>query len=349
MALALIAYAPQVVRAQENVPPPPTPVQDGPSLEVTMTFIQDKMTKNGKVSWSTQAQIGDIKSENRLSEKVTKFQYDLASCQVSYHTQRTFDGTLYADDLSFNLRDAKHVVLKSGETEYGSGDGYYHALTFPSVSILDVTGPTCSNARECIAFTFIDEDMANRVRKAMAHAVELCGGSAGAAPPPKPARTEPSLVETMRLIKDDLKKLGAAGYFGYVASDLNAARHPSYIKRDFSSIVVDSEHCRVSYHDGLRTVQLSLRDTLDITVGQTTLDAKELEKIAAQPGANDWPLRFERMYPATLVYISRPTELHGNEESLDVFPFHNDSTANHFAEAMAHAVELCGGRRKEPF
>jgi hypothetical protein len=46
-------------RAQQPVPPPPKPADDGPSLEVTMKFIQDKLNDIGLLRWTVTAQIPD--------------------------------------------------------------------------------------------------------------------------------------------------------------------------------------------------------------------------------------------------------------------------------------------------
>lgn len=61
--LALILATASVVSidAQQNVPPPPKPPDNGPSLEVTMKFIQDKMNEQGRVGYAyTQSNLNGV-------------------------------------------------------------------------------------------------------------------------------------------------------------------------------------------------------------------------------------------------------------------------------------------------
>jgi len=53
MTVCFTALAVSAALAQEKktVPPPPKPADEGPSLEVTMKFIQDKMNDHGTVGY----------------------------------------------------------------------------------------------------------------------------------------------------------------------------------------------------------------------------------------------------------------------------------------------------------
>ena len=176
MALAGIAVAAQ----QSKVPPPPKPADDGPSLAVTMKFIQDKINDQGKLNYALYVHDNangsdwivqkSLEAGNVVSNPVTWW--------IRYHWNVWDNGTaVQSADAGFSLRDVQDIVVMPLEQEVKQADakGGYTTRSYksdPPVFVLMARrekGITNS-------FYFFDEDMANRVAKAMVHAVELCGG-----------------------------------------------------------------------------------------------------------------------------------------------------------------------------
>jgi hypothetical protein len=192
--------------AAQDVPPPPVP-NSGPSLEVTMKFIQDKLANRSIVSYAVKTTPDDdgIRYVNRILEVHT----DPATCSLSFRVDetRTYDivrkrtGDVvrtYTDDttvsfrFSFHdiakleVRDSDHPVIpdQTGSTTVPT---VYHLDLTPSKAAIDYdmqcTGD-CEGSRSEHGkatwfhpyLTFYFEDTANRVARAMLHAVELCGG-----------------------------------------------------------------------------------------------------------------------------------------------------------------------------
>src|ERR1022692_5124699 len=69
----------------QDVPPPPKPKDDGPSLEVTMKFIQDKLAEVGRVNWV--AYVHDSTNGNDWTEKMSteasRIQASVESCAIT--------------------------------------------------------------------------------------------------------------------------------------------------------------------------------------------------------------------------------------------------------------------------
>jgi len=166
---------------QQAVPPPPKPADSGPSLAVTMKFIQDKLNDIGKVSYV--GFVHDTKTgndgTNTFTDEFTNATADPNECRVAYHWKVTRDGTVTADsDLWFTLHDVQDVVVKPFEqyqNEADAGAGLPNLIvssTNPPLTALLVRRPQGGYN----LFPFTDPQLADRVAKAMTHAVELCGG-----------------------------------------------------------------------------------------------------------------------------------------------------------------------------
>ncbi len=166
--------------AQQPVPPPPQPAADGPSLAATMQFIQDKLNEQGKaafVEYRQNTRDGStltVTIVNEISNVVT----DPGQCSISYHRQATQDGSIYKNENdAFSLREVQEIVIRpfeQHETEYFAGTGANIAVTSttPPVTVLMVHRPH----GEMNFFDLTDSALADRLAKALTHAVELCGG-----------------------------------------------------------------------------------------------------------------------------------------------------------------------------
>lgn len=177
---AILAVSGALAQEKKNVPPPPKPADDGPSLEVTMKFIQDKLNDVGPIIFANYLH-DDATGNNWTNQaklEVTKVVADPAACSVSYHWKTEYNGAVQQDmDISFLLKqvseiDAMTMVEKNKQTNTALGHPSWNSRSDPPVFALKVrrTDQTYS------IFPFYDEQLANRVAKSMVHAVELCGG-----------------------------------------------------------------------------------------------------------------------------------------------------------------------------
>lgn len=147
----------------------------GPSLQATMQFIQDKLTDSGTVSFVVVflSPAGYSRQETR-DVVMTDFRGDPQTCILSYRYR--LGGVMR--DHQLQLRGAQDVVvepLKSAWTKQAAliGDPEAVSSVTPEMTALSVR---LSHNKFAEEFDFVDADLADRVAKAIAHAIELCGG-----------------------------------------------------------------------------------------------------------------------------------------------------------------------------
>jgi hypothetical protein len=166
--------------AQQGVLPPPGPTDSGPSLAVTMQFIQDKLNDRGKVHCIVYYQSADGRStdtQNDMCGEGNNVTANSNECTISY-----------GGDPGFSLREVQNIETMS-VMQYMSKyvtvpmEHYlpgvaapitlYPVSVTPSITMIVAQG---SHNKELQSYYFNDANMADRVAKAMTHAVELCGG-----------------------------------------------------------------------------------------------------------------------------------------------------------------------------
>jgi hypothetical protein len=166
--------------AQQSVPPPPKPAADGPSLAATMQFIQARMQERGKMNFAvyTHDNVDGKDYIDQYSGEPSNFVADPATCSISYHRDLRKNGTVLSDgNVSFSLREVQNLVVMPAEQDMKRA---YAALGHPTWDprfdppMFLVIARRAGNQNN--GFYFADEEMANRVAKAIVHAVELCGG-----------------------------------------------------------------------------------------------------------------------------------------------------------------------------
>jgi hypothetical protein len=167
--------------AQQSVPPPPQPAGNGPSLAVTMQFIQDKLNQQGKISYTLHAHDnsnGEDWPVYQISIEVTNVIANPATCRITWHKVTTNNGEVGINkDYSFDLRNVLTFEVRTSTYEAKMEDT---ANGNPALDkrqdppYFAVTAKLRDNTET--PFFVTSEDMANRVAKAMVHAVELCGG-----------------------------------------------------------------------------------------------------------------------------------------------------------------------------
>ena len=168
---------------QQAVSQPPRPTENGPTLAVTMQFLQAKLNEQGKMSWTTHYHDSADNTNwiYQFTFEAGKVVTDASACTIAYHYIIVRDGVQISDsDASFNLHDVQDVTLITGDerqnkNDVAAGHPTWNAKVDPPVFDLIVRGQEKAE----FYFFFFDGDTANRVSKALGHAVELCGGSRG--------------------------------------------------------------------------------------------------------------------------------------------------------------------------
>lgn len=166
---ALLA-ATALAQEKKDAPPPPKPEDNGPSLEVTMKFIQEKLKDK---------LLKHFDQENIVADPV--------SCQLTVTDGGRAKGdTTIIRSLSFREVENIHVGPQVDEDGQATGafslgismesqTGVHHTYIYDKKHRKEASSGGYQ-------FQFTDEDIANRIAKAMIHAVELCGG--GSKPEP---------------------------------------------------------------------------------------------------------------------------------------------------------------------
>lgn len=167
--------------AQQPVAPPPQPAADGPSLAVTMQFIQDKLNQQGKISYALYTHDnsnGEDWPVYQISITVTNVIANPATCRITWHKVTTNGGKVGMDkDLSLDLRNVLNFEVRTSTYEAKMEDtanGHPALDKRQDPPYFAVTAKLRDNTET--PFFVTSEDMANRVAKAMVHTVELCGG-----------------------------------------------------------------------------------------------------------------------------------------------------------------------------
>jgi hypothetical protein len=175
-----------VSQDKKTVPPPPKPTDEGPSLEVTMSFIQAKLNDVGPVNHAAYGHDNatGVDWTNQFASESKNVFAAPSLCRIGYTRVEARDGRgIKNEGPTLPLKDVKDIVLMPREQELkesatAAGHPTWTFKVDPPVFVLKVRRVD----KGTNVFDFFDEDIANRVAKAMLHAVELCGG--GAKPEP---------------------------------------------------------------------------------------------------------------------------------------------------------------------
>ena len=221
---AVLAASAMLAQESSGTSVPPKPADSGPSLEVTMKFIQDKMNEHGTVGFVLTSPGGTNDVFSREYVLVSDVVADSSTCTLHAKTKDTHqvqgagetplwvDGKPYnghqewliASTTPFKAVDSITVESAQDARNRGFAEMAHPELTVaytPAVFALVLKGtkkdafsfhqvwkvgerpPESSDHTDKEnAFIFRDEETANRVAKAMQHAVEVCGG--GSQPEP---------------------------------------------------------------------------------------------------------------------------------------------------------------------
>jgi hypothetical protein len=166
--------------SQQPVAPPPKPAADGPSLADTMQFIQAKLSERGRINFAVYTHDNADGKDyiDQYSTEATSIVADPVACTISYHRNVKRNGAAFAEgSVSFSLRDVQDLAVMPLEQEFkrayaAAGHPTWDPRVDPSMFLVMAR----KAASPGNGFYFLTEEMANRVAKAMVHAVELCGG-----------------------------------------------------------------------------------------------------------------------------------------------------------------------------
>jgi hypothetical protein len=173
--------------AQET--PTQIPADNGPSLEVTMNFIVDKLNGIGPVNFVAINSGGSY----RNSLNMTGFVADSNNCQLGYNSgnlRKKLDLKQVADIMVMPIE--QYASRYFGATGQSSSDLKADPEVFVLVALpkggwqVRKTGQNGPNntmtSNELADFNFYEANMADRIARALSHAVDLCGG--GSQPEP---------------------------------------------------------------------------------------------------------------------------------------------------------------------
>jgi hypothetical protein len=169
-----------------STPTTGAPPTNSPTIEVTMQFIQDKLNAMGTVNFA-----GYVHDASNNADGVQRFRSTISNaianpgaCSLSYHRLVFNDGRKEHDENVFiSLRDVENISVLPDEQDWQmylvkTGDSTKTVKDVPDISALVIK---LNNGKDP-TIRFYEQEMADRVAKALVHAVELCGGG----PKPEP-------------------------------------------------------------------------------------------------------------------------------------------------------------------
>jgi hypothetical protein len=202
--------------AQQGAPPPAIATDNGPTLAATMQFIQEKLSQQGQVGWAETisnqpgwtlrrlVSLADVMADPAACTLYTTETVDATTdlpkgrvLKPGFTVDDLHTRTVETDTISFKqvekvtvekeqdieneaLAEAAHpdVTLTATPTTF-------YVKLWASNAVFSIHASTTKGKHEPMekdatskkdGFVFRDEDTANRVAKAMTHAMELCGG-----------------------------------------------------------------------------------------------------------------------------------------------------------------------------
>src|SRR5580700_5760517 len=111
---AVLVVSGASAQQKKAVPPPPKPKDEGPSLEVTMKFIQDKVDGVGPVNYVEYVHDNTAGNDwtNKLRGQVSNIVAVASACRIAYHWKEERNGTVASDvQGGFSLKSVGDVVI----------------------------------------------------------------------------------------------------------------------------------------------------------------------------------------------------------------------------------------------
>ena len=165
----------------------PAAKSSGPTLEFTMEYIQDKLINRGVLNYQVSLHDSGAGKDwsYEFTDKLSGTYANPSTCQIGFHWKQTRSGQVVTDketyvDLSSGAKlDVLTMDQYLTESAAKAGHDLWSTKVSPSLFVLRITKPDNHESN----FVFPDEDTANHLAKALAHAAELCGTAQSAATP----------------------------------------------------------------------------------------------------------------------------------------------------------------------
>jgi len=201
---------------QQTAPAPAKPADSGPTLAQTMQFIQEKLSQQGQVAWAETSSsqpgltmryfvsIGDVMADPAACTLYTTYTINHT---IDLPPGKTLKPGITADDLHIQAVETdtapfkqieKITVEKKQDVENQAfaeaahpeisltvSPAVYYVKLWASSAVFSGHTSTTKGKQAPVekdvtsktnGITIRDEDTANRIAKAMTHAMELCGG-----------------------------------------------------------------------------------------------------------------------------------------------------------------------------
>jgi hypothetical protein len=176
--ITTMALASVVCATPQDIPPLAPLRGDAATLKDTLKFVQEKLP--GKVSYIIYPHdnvAGSDLTPIKRSFKLSDVSVDADHCSISFHGQFDKGGdSAYIDkDSDLSLKEVKEItstqleqVIQLGNAKAGHPE--IGVKVDPAIFVVVV------KSNRSTMFNFFDENLADRVSKALQHAVDLCGG-----------------------------------------------------------------------------------------------------------------------------------------------------------------------------
>jgi hypothetical protein len=166
---------------------PPVSKSNGPTLEFTMEYIQDKLIGRGILSYKVSLHDTTTGKDwsYEFTDKLSGTYANPSTCQIGFHWKQTRSGEAVTDKETYLdlTGGAKADVLTMEQYLTGSaaksGHDSWSTKVSPSLFVLHITQSNNNDSN----YVFPDEDTANHLARALLHAAELCGSAQGTGTP----------------------------------------------------------------------------------------------------------------------------------------------------------------------
>jgi hypothetical protein len=170
--------------------------------------------------------------------------------------------------------------------------------------------------------------------------------------PPLPPMSSfgPSLAETMKFIVEKLGSIGPVNYISYGHDNVSGRDlTPNKWSYEMTNVRIDAAGCRIDFrrremiNGGVPqevNAGISLKNVRQVVVATAE---QELNAANARAGSPNVTAHVDPPVFMVFAWID-PSKYTGA-----VFRLYDEPLANRMANALTHAVELCGGGNKDPF
>ena len=161
----------------QDVPPLEPLRGDAATLKDTMKFIQDKLP--GAVNYVVYAHnnVTSVDSSKKRIFEITDVAADPGTCSIRFHSNFDNGDKAVRKDVELFLKPVQTVALQQMDQVIQQGNA---KIGRPEVSIR--VEPAIYvvvinwEPKHCMMFNFYADTLADRVTKALQHAMDLCGG-----------------------------------------------------------------------------------------------------------------------------------------------------------------------------